>query len=76
MITESQARFVLRRMGYRLSQYNHGYMIIDASHNYVGAEENGVHREMTLEQVADWIAAKSGTAQTHSGEPVEAAPEA
>ena len=60
MLTESQARFVLRRMGYRLSQYNAGYMILDAHHKYVGAAENGVHREMTLAQVADWIAAESG----------------
>jgi hypothetical protein len=76
MITESQARFVLRRMGYRLSQYNHGYMIIDASHNYVGAQENGAYREMTLEQVADWIAAESGAAQTRSTDAGESAREA
>jgi hypothetical protein len=76
MITESQARFVLRRMGYRLSQYNHGYMIIDASHNYVGPEENGAHREMTLEQVADWIAGESGAAQTRSPDAGEGAREA
>lgn len=70
MITESQARFVLRRMGYRLSQYNQGYMIIDASHQYVGVEENGAHREMTLEQVADWIAAESGS-QTRAADAEE-----
>lgn len=61
MLTESQARFVLRRMGYRLSQYNDGYMILDASHAYVGLSENGGHREMTLQEVADWIAAESSS---------------
>lgn len=61
MLTESQARFVLRRMGYRLSQYNQGYMILDTDHNYVGLSESGGHREMTLQEVADWIAAESGS---------------
>ena len=32
----------------------------------VRAEEGGAHREMTLEQVADWIAAQSGSGQTRS----------
>jgi hypothetical protein len=48
-------------MGYRLSQYNQGYMILDASQRYVGAQEDGTYREMTLEQVANWIAAESGS---------------
>jgi hypothetical protein len=51
-------------------------MIIDASHNYVGGQENGAHREMTLEQVADWIAAESGAAQTRSPDAGESAREA
>ncbi len=61
MLTESQARFVLRRMGYRLSQYKQGYMILDAGQRYVGVEDDGAHREMTLEQVANLIAAESGS---------------
>ena len=68
MLTESQARFVLRRMGYRLSQFNEGYMILDASHNYVGLSENGGHRAMTLREVADWIATESGS-QLHPARP-------
>jgi hypothetical protein len=59
MLSESEARSALRRMGYRLSQFNSGYMILDAGHNYVGVTENGRHREMTLGEVAEWIAAES-----------------
>jgi hypothetical protein len=59
MLSESEARSALRRMGYRLSQFNSGYMILDAGHNYVGIAEDGRHREMTLGEVAEWIEAES-----------------
>jgi len=70
MITEAQARFVLRRMGFRLSQRNSGYTILDAEHRIAsGMAEDGAPRELTLQEVADWTAAAS------SAEPEERAPE-
>jgi hypothetical protein len=56
MLTESEARVALKRMGYRLSQYNQGYKVLDAEHRYVGP----VGREMSLEEISDWIKAQSG----------------
>jgi hypothetical protein len=58
MLTESEARVALKRLGYRLSQYNRGYKVLDAEHNYVGP----VGREMTLEEIFEWIKGQSGTA--------------
>jgi hypothetical protein len=61
MVTEAQARFVLRRMGFRLSQRNGGYTILDADHQIVsGFDADGHPNELTLQQVADWTAAESG----------------
>ena len=60
MITEAQARFVLRRMGFRLSQRNSGYTILDAEHRIAsGTADDGAPRELTLQEVADWTAAAS-----------------
>ena len=61
MITEAQARFALRRRGFRLSQRNSGYTILDADLNIAsGVESDGTPRELTLQQVADWTAETTG----------------
>ncbi len=64
MITEAQARFALRRRGFRLSQRNSGYTILDADLNIAsGIESDGSPKELTLQQVADWTAAEPSSEQ-------------
>ena len=59
MITEAQARFALRRKGYRLSQRNSGYTILDSDLNIAsGVGSDGTPRELTLQEVADWTASE------------------
>ena len=44
-------------MGFRLSQRNSGFVILDGSHRYVATgHEIGGAPEITLDQVAAWIA--------------------
>jgi hypothetical protein len=53
MITEAQARFALRRKGYRLSQRNSGYTILDSDLKIAsGVGSDGTPRELTLQEVA------------------------
>lgn len=55
-MSERDARRALRRLGYRLSQRNGGYMILDVEQNYVPAcLQDGKPREISLRQVAEWI---------------------
>lgn len=59
MITEAQARFALRRRGFRLSQRNSGYTILDSDLRIAsGIGTDGNPRELTLQEVADWTAAE------------------
>ncbi len=60
MVTEAQARFALRRRGFRLSQRNGGYTILDTDLKIAsGYAADGNPKELTLQQVADWTAAES-----------------
>lgn len=69
MVTEAQARFVLRRMGFRLSQRNGGYTILNADHQIAsGVDVDGQPNELTLQQVADWTA-KESSGDRQAGEP-------
>lgn len=58
--SESQARAALRPLGFRLSQRNRGYMILDRKHRYVEAcLDGGAPRELTLPEVVEWLAANA-----------------
>ena len=75
MITEAQARFVLRRMGFRLSQRNSGYTILDGDHRIAsGLDEDGAPRELTLQEVADWTAAASSAERGEGDLPLAGEP--
>lgn len=57
-MTEQEARAALRPLGYRLSQRNGGFVILDGSHRYVvTGHELGGQPEIALEHVAEWLAA-------------------
>ncbi len=57
-MTEQEARAALRPLGYRLSQRNGGFVILDGSHRYVRTGyEAGGEPEIALDDVAEWLSA-------------------
>ncbi len=56
-LTEQELRAALRPLGFRLSQRNAGFVVLDGNHRYVTTgHEVGGEPEVALEQVALWLA--------------------
>ena len=55
MLTPGEARAALRQLGYRLSPYKGGFVILDRLLNYLHLEGPGKPRELSLEEVSSVI---------------------
>jgi hypothetical protein len=55
MLSASEARAALRPLGYRLSPYRGGFIILDGMLNYLDVDESGGPRTFTLEEVSKLI---------------------